>query len=921
MWNFSLQMFHELRTFIFYTILSAVLINVQATEVTDSTWNLDNSMGFPVNIPVLTCRTKYTEYNEIRWYKDYILLQKGSKAHFPNHMLVLKELLTNSPAVHFDHPLQLQGYYWCETDYINASVVHKYLFRIAEVKTYVGKFISTEDDLGDDEALNIKEKIALKKKIYEDDMQNMLFGFLPTPNNFVIDISPKKKGLEVKFYLYARRAFDPRRPYDEELVEDQSEWQFILQYLNNETDAIDEEYYKEILEWTSFKGIDLKNIILYSTLGCYEDKTLVLGEPPKELSWRFARLGEVVIPNEACSSKDGLAVTRICGGNFYTGARWGSVYGRCEVLLSKLTSALQELYYKFGNDPKPEYIHRLQRLTHNVTQLTVPDVHIILDILTELSKVPELTSEEIDETFTVINRLNSLNESEIVSAKATIRFTSRLLKIIDNVLRFATEKSKEVFVTKQDFLVETKSTKVNTDVEDHIIGIAVLPSKHANTLENASVEFLSTSSNIPKDISLAYFLLPPELVITREKETAPKYPCQINIVLFKDWSLFPRPTKVLYKRNYRIIPTPVMYVSLSGGPAWNMSSPVQLYFKNTHDKKIENPVCVNFDPQADNEDGDWGTEGCEYGGLKDGFHICRCRHLSIFAVILSEKYDTSAFNFRLGTSVYVGCALSIIGLLLTILLYLLSKVWRSTIDHSILFWLAVSLLCCLIVIFVSEMKFKWKPGCLVMGLLLHYFIIVTFGWLLVQSVMNRLRFANKTDMDEVPHFLLKSFISVWSVPILIIIIIWLTKDYHYHDHISCWKTVSEVSYAAAIPIAVIIFVSLCMNMCAIYAVSCRFKKDFLIGNSIYKESVVKFRVAVTIYLFFILTWLFGFFALNNKSKELKILFAISIFHEVSFWEMCQKWRKDRKRDKENPAVKYVPGGQSQDQQSSGIPAE
>ncbi|KAF8775511.1 hypothetical protein HNY73_015654, partial [Argiope bruennichi] len=239
---------------------------------------------------------------------------------------------------------------------------------------------------------------------------------------------------------------------------------------------------------------------------------------------------------------------------------------------------------KFGDDPKPTYIHGLQKLTHNVTQLTVPDVHIILDILTELSAVPELTSEEIDETFTVIDRINSLNESEMVSAKGTIKFTSRLLRVIDNILRFATEKSKEVFVSKKGFLVDTKSTKVNTDVEDHIIGIAVLPSGHANTLENSTVKFLSTSSNNPKDISLAYFLLPPELVIEREKETASEYPCQINIVLFKDWSLFPKPTEVLHKRNYRIIPTPVMYVSLSGGPAWNLSSPVHLYFKNTSEK-------------------------------------------------------------------------------------------------------------------------------------------------------------------------------------------------------------------------------------------------------------------------------------------------------------------------------------------------
>ncbi|KAF8764674.1 Adhesion G-protein coupled receptor D1 like protein [Argiope bruennichi] len=765
--------FRILKVFIVHIILSAVLNNVQATEITESTWMLDHSMGFPVNIPVLTCRTKYIEYEEIRWYKDHILVQRGPKTHFSSHMLVLSELLKNESKLHFDNPLKLQGYYWCETDYINASVVHKYLFRITEIKTYAGKFISTKDSFGDDDTLSLKAKIAIKKKIYEEEMQEILFGFLESPNNFVTDISERKNGLQVQFYLYVRRVLHPRQPFDNELVEDQAEWQFILEYLNNDTSTIDEVHYQQILDWTTFRGINIKNIMIYSTLGCYEDKTLTPGrshlEPPREISWPFARLGEVVIPNEACSSKNGLAVTRLCGGNFYIGARWGNPYGKCEVSPSKLTLSLKELYDKFGDDPKPAYIHGLQKLTHNVTQLTVPDVHIILDILTELSAVPELTSEEIDETFTVIDRI--------------INYTN---------------------------------------------------------------------------------------------------PCDV--------------------------------LSLSGGPAWNLSSPVHLYFKNTHDKKIENPVCVNFDPRVNDEDGGWGTEGCEYGGLKD-----------------VKKYDTSAFNFRLGTSVYVGCAASIIALSLTILLYFLSKIWRCTLDHSVLFWLAVSLLCCIILIFVSEMKFKWKPGCLLMSLLLHYFIIVTFGWLLVQAVMNRLRFANKTDMDEVPHFLLKAFLSVWSVPILIMIIIWLTKDYHYQDHNNCWKTISEVSYAAVIPIVVIIFITICLNMCAIYAVSCRFKKDFLIGNSIYKESVVKFRVAVTIFLFFVLTWLFGFFALNQKSKELRILFAISvsltsyyvalffIFHEVSFWELCQKWRKDRNKEKSGETVSYVRASQPQEDQQFNIP--
>ncbi|GIY82044.1 adhesion G-protein coupled receptor G2, partial [Caerostris extrusa] len=818
----------------------------ETTEITESTWMLDSSLGFEVNIPVLTCRTKYKEYSEVKWYKDYALLKKGGVG-LSDHILSLIDLLRNDSSVYFDNPLKLQGYYWCETNYINSSVVFRYLFRIT------------------------------------DELQDVLFDFLPKPNTYVTDIIERKSGLEVRFYLFVQTVVHPRTPYDRDLVEDQHELEFIFDYLNNETISVHQTHYHQILKWTNSKGINIHEIRLYSTLGCYQDTTLVPGEPPKEITWPFANIGEVVIPVEAWSSKNGLAVTRLCTGSFYGGAHWGNPSSKPNMPPSKLTSELKNLYNKFGDDPKPVYIQNLQQLTDRPVHLSVTDIHIVLDILTELSKVKELTPEEIDETFTVINNIAETNRSELIAAKGTIKFTSRLLKVIDNVLLYAKEKNKEVTLTKKELLVDIKYTKVPTDPKDHIIGMAVLPSKVGDK---------------------------------RENELPSNYPCRINLALFRDWVLFPKPMEVLHKRNYKVIPTLVMYVSLSGGPAWNLTSPIHLYFKDTHGKKIENPVCSHFDPRVDDHNGGWNTEGCEYGGMKDGFHICRCQHLSIFAVILSEKYDTSSEQFRLGTAIYVGCAVSIIALSFTVVLYLLSKVWRSTVDHSVLFWLALSLLCCLILLFISEMNFLWKPGCLLMAMLLHYTILVVFGWLLVQAVMNRLRFANKSDIEEIPHFILKSALSVWCVPIIIMIIIWITIDYVHHGEETCLKTVSDVSRAAVIPIVIVIFITLCLNVCAIYAVSCRFKKDFLIGNHIYDNSVVKFRVAVTIFFFLcFLTWLFGFFAVNEKSNELRILFSISvtltsyyvalffIFHEISFWEMCGKGK--RNDEPKSEVVKYV----------------
>ncbi|GFU22643.1 GPS domain-containing protein [Nephila pilipes] len=708
--------------------------NVETTEITNSTWVLDTSLGFEVNLPTLTCRAKYTEYKEVKWYKDYVLLKQGGVS-LSDHILALVDLLENSSSVYFENPLQLQGYYWCETDYINASSVHRFLFRITEVKTFVGKLLATQDSLGDDEELSMKEKISIKKSIYEYEMQQVLFGFLPEPNTFVTDIIVRRrKGLEVWFYIYVRKLFEPRVPYKSDIIEDEDELHYLNDYLNNETTTVDQDHYQQLLDWTKFRGINIRSIEIRSTVGCYQDVTLVPAEPPIEITWPYANIGEIVIPDEACSSKNGLAVTRYCAGSFYNGARWGNPTGKCNMPPSKLTLQLKNLYNKFGDDPKPIYIKKLQDLTNNPLQLTVTDMHIVTDILTELSEVPELTSDEIDEAFTMIDRMAETNVSELVSAKGTIKLTSRLLTVIDNVFRLASARNKEVKVAKKHLLVETKYTKMNAPSNDHIIGIAVINSGNKNTLEDKKTEFLLSSSSIPKHESLAYFLLPPELVIKREKETAEKYDCQINVVLFENWYLFPKPIEILYKRNYKIVPTPVMYVSLSGGSAWNLTSPVHLYFKNEHDRKIENPICVHYDPRVDYDDGGWGTEGCEYGGIKDGFHICRCSHLSIFAVIL---------------------------------------------------------------------------------------------------------------------------------------------------------------------------------------------KDFLIGDSIYKESVVKFRVAVTIFFFFVMSWLFGFFALNEKSKELRILFSISItltayyitlffvFHEFSFWEMCRKWKKNKEPVSE--VVKYTPEKRNEEQ--------
>jgi len=89
---------------------------------------IDSSLGFEIHIPVLMCHDTNMGYKQISWYKDFVLVRRGG-ANLSDHILSLSSLINNSSRL-FQHPLKLQGYYWCQTDSVPHSIVRRHLFRI-----------------------------------------------------------------------------------------------------------------------------------------------------------------------------------------------------------------------------------------------------------------------------------------------------------------------------------------------------------------------------------------------------------------------------------------------------------------------------------------------------------------------------------------------------------------------------------------------------------------------------------------------------------------------------------------------------------------------------------------------------------------------------------------------------------------------
>ena len=55
--------------------------------------------------------------------------------------------------------------------------------------------------------------------------------------------------------------------------------------------------------------------------------------------------------------------------------------------------------------------------------------------------------------------------------------------------------------------------------------------------------------------------------------------------------------------------------------------------------RVDNPQCVFWDIKANDGIGDWSDKGCQYNRtLPDGHVVCRCNHLTSFAVLVVGEH-------------------------------------------------------------------------------------------------------------------------------------------------------------------------------------------------------------------------------------------------------------------------------------------
>ncbi|XP_074663095.1 adhesion G-protein coupled receptor G6-like isoform X2 [Tubulanus polymorphus] len=332
--------------------------------------------------------------------------------------------------------------------------------------------------------------------------------------------------------------------------------------------------------------------------------------------------------------------------------------------------------------------------------------------------------------------------------------------------------------------------------------------------------------------------------------------------------------KVLGKLSENEFPlnSEVLSISIGLQEKKGLDQPITLTFNNAK-VTTNQQMCVFWDFMANGGKGNWSTEGCLTTATVSGITSCECNHLTNFALLMNVHggagtITTSEHRRILSIISILGCSLSLLALFATLLTYLLFEKLRKDIPSQLLICLCIALFCVnAVFVFGSHVQTDDIP-CKVVGILLHYFLLSSFTWMLVEAFYMYLALV-KVFQPYFSRLLLKFSLVGWGVP-LVIVGVTIGVDTNYYgpqgdpQNPFCW--LSRIAFYGSFlgPVCVVLLlniVSFILVVKQIYSMGKRSKISRREKSSISTQ----LKGAIGVMLLLGLTWVFGLFAISGVS--------------------------------------------------------
>ncbi|KAM6930225.1 adhesion G protein-coupled receptor D2 [Xenentodon cancila] len=234
---------------------------------------------------------------------------------------------------------------------------------------------------------------------------------------------------------------------------------------------------------------------------------------------------------------------------------------------------------------------------------------------------------------------------------------------------------------------------------------------------------------------------------------------------------------------------------------------------------VYDPVCAFWDFDLSPEvGGRWNTRGCEVVSKHYAYTVCYCNHTTNFALLLQiyEAQRSPENEKALQVLTFIGCGVSLCGLLFTFILFIavgVPKSDRTTVHKNLIGALGIAEL----LLMCSDWASDNEAACFLVTALLHLFFMASFSWMLVEGLLLWSKVVS-VNISEDRRMKLYYLIG-WGLPVLVVGVTLVVSMDKYKSDVHCWLSVKSDTIWAFVGPVIFVLVVNAVVMCRVVMVT------------------------------------------------------------------------------------------------------
>ncbi|XP_074606810.1 adhesion G-protein coupled receptor D1-like isoform X1 [Acropora palmata] len=340
------------------------------------------------------------------------------------------------------------------------------------------------------------------------------------------------------------------------------------------------------------------------------------------------------------------------------------------------------------------------------------------------------------------HEMDVLNVSESSSLKRAVNISSSLLKDIHKVQAGEIRTNMLVHLDKLEKVafnyaklhvrseMNSSAREISFVSEELALAVLRIPALYNKSVFFPSRMNASVSSGKFWKQEDDFIKLPHSLFTTQERFAV----CMLHNDARR---LIPKKANILIKKQNTTLVSRIISCTLTPKVHDVFSNPVAIKFQSKKEHVEAIPHCVFWNFSISSRfHGAWSQDGCTLAEDQKDAIMCRCNHLTNFAVLMEvgETKISASDKNALGMVTYIGTSLSLFGEIITMLVYIFVcnvKSIQSHIRLNMVFCLAIAQLTFLTGISATGQRLL----CIAVAITINYFYLVAFAWMVMEGVM------------------------------------------------------------------------------------------------------------------------------------------------------------------------------------------